>query len=73
MKYRLEFKHGFTNCGYLYCVILKALHGFQEVRALKSGDVEFFFKMFQMRFSKFSKFFRTTWNSPNQPIKLTQK
>ena len=25
MKYRSEFKHGFTNCGCLHCFILKAL------------------------------------------------
>ena len=30
MKYRSEFKHGFTNRGYLQCSILKALHGFHE-------------------------------------------
>ena len=25
MKYRSEFKHGFTNCGCLHCFIVKAL------------------------------------------------
>ena len=55
MKYRSEFKHGFTNRGYLHCAILKALHGFQEKGAHKSRVCKFFFKMFQMRFSRFSK------------------
>ena len=54
MKYRSEFKHGFTNRGYLHCAILKALHVFQEKRACKSRDMQFFFKMFQMRFSRSS-------------------
>ena len=30
------------NRGYLHCAILKALHGFQEKRALKSRDMQFF-------------------------------
>ena len=29
--------------------------------------------MFQMRFSRFSKCLKTTWNSPEQPAELTQK
>ena len=42
MKYRSKFKHCFTNRGYLHCVILKALHGFQEKGAHKSRDMQFF-------------------------------
>ena len=30
MKYRSEFKHGFTNCSSFHCPILKALHSFQK-------------------------------------------
>ena len=30
MKYRSEFKHGFTNRDCLQCAILKALHCFQK-------------------------------------------
>ena len=48
--------NGFTNCGCLHCAILKALHGFQEKRAHKSRDMQFFlhyvqneiFKIFKM-------------------------
>ena len=40
MKYRSECKHGFTNRGRLHCAILKALHSFQEKRALKSRDMQ---------------------------------
>ena len=29
MKYKSEFKHGFTNRCCLHCAILKALHSFQ--------------------------------------------
>ena len=44
------------NRGYLHCAILKALHGFQEKRALKLRDMQFFlqnvlnkiFKIFKM-------------------------
>ena len=43
MKYRSKFKHGFTNRGNLHCAILKALHGFQEKRAHRSRDIQFFF------------------------------
>ena len=56
MKYRSEFKHGFTNRGYMHCTILKVLHVFQEKRAPKSSDMQFFlqnvpneiFKIFKM-------------------------
>ena len=56
MKYRSEFKHGFTNRGCLHCAILKALHDFKEKRAHKSRDNQFFlgnvqnqiFKIFKM-------------------------
>ena len=56
MKYRSGFKHCFTNRGYLHCAILKALHSFQEKRAHKSRDMQFFlqnvpneiFKIFKM-------------------------
>ena len=55
-----------TNRGYLHCAILKALHGFQEKRALKSRDMKFFlqnapneiFKIFKM-FQSNMKFTRT--------------
>ena len=65
MKYRSEFKHDFTNRGYLHCAILKALHGFQEKRAHKSWDMQFFiqnvpdeiFKIFKM-FKNNTKFTR---------------
>ena len=33
IKYRSEFKHGFTNRGCLHCAILKALRGFQEKKS----------------------------------------
>ena len=35
MKYRSEFKHGFTNSDYLHFAILKALHSFQVKRDQK--------------------------------------
>ena len=75
MKYRSEFKHGFTNRDCLQCAILKVLHGVQEK---KSPNVKgyaifsIFFKIFQMRFSKFSKCLKTTLNSPERPAELTQ-
>ena len=72
MKYRSEFKHGFTNPGYLHCAILNPLHGFKEKRALKERDMQFFLQNIQMRFSRFSKCLKTTWNSPEQPAGLTQ-
>ena len=42
IKCRSEFKHGFTNRGCLHRAILKALHGFQEKRAHRSRDMQFF-------------------------------
>ena len=67
MKYRSEFKHGFTNCGCLHCAILKALHGFQRKRTHKSRDMQFFFqnvqngifKIFNM-FKNYMKFTRAS-------------
>ena len=56
MKYRSEFKHGFTDRGYLHCATLITLHGFQEKRAHRSKHMLFFlqnvpneiFKIFKM-------------------------
>ena len=71
MKHRSEFKHGFTNRDYLHCAILKALHGFEgKKEPISQGICNIFFKMFKMRFSKYLK---TTWNSPEQSAELTQK
>ena len=40
VKYRSEVKHGYTNRGYLHCVILKPLHCFKENRAHKARDMQ---------------------------------
>ena len=54
MKYRSKFKHDFNNRGYLHCAILKALHSFQEKRANKSRDMQFFLQNVQNEiFKKF--------------------
>ena len=58
MKYRSEFKHDFTNLGCLYCAILKALHSFQEKRAHKSRDMQFFFQNLQNEIFKIFKIFK---------------
>ena len=58
MKYRSEFKHGFTNRGCLQCAILKALNGFQEKRAHKSGDMQFFLQNVQNKIFKIFKMFK---------------
>ena len=42
MKYRSEFKHGFTNRDCLHCAILKALHGFKEKSPHRTTDIQFF-------------------------------
>ena len=72
MKYRSEFEHGFTTCRRLYCTSLKSLHGFKEKTAHNTHAI-FSFKMFKVRFSRFWKCLKTTWNSLEQPAKLTQK
>ena len=59
MKYT-ELKHGFTNRGCLNCDILKALHGFQEKSSQVKNYEIFFFKMFQMRFLRYSNCLKTT-------------
>ena len=54
--YRTPLVAASPNRVYLHCAILKALHSFQEKRALKSSDMQFFlqnfpneiFKMFKM-------------------------
>ena len=58
MKYRSEFKHGFTNHGCLNCATLKVLHGFQEKRAHKSRDMQFFFQNVQNEIFKIFKMFK---------------
>ena len=45
-----KFKHGFTNQTYLHSAIPKALHGFQEKRAQKSKDMQFFLQNVQNHF-----------------------
>ena len=60
MKYRSEFKHGLPNRGCLHCAILKTLHRCQEKNPLSQGIRNFFFKMFQMSFSRFLKCLETT-------------
>ena len=56
MKNRPEFKHDFTNRSYLHGAILKALHGFQEKRAHKSRDMQFFLQNVQNDFKIFRMF-----------------
>ena len=58
MKYRSEFKHGFTNPGYLHCAILKSLYGFKEKRALKARDMQFFLQNIQNKIFKIFKMFK---------------
>ena len=58
MKYRSEFKHGFTNRGCLHCAILKALHGVQEKRAHKSMDMQFSPQNVQNEIYKIFKIFK---------------
>ena len=58
MKYRSKCKHGFTNRGCLYCDILKALHGFQEKRAHKSRDIQFFLQNAHNEIFKILKIFK---------------
>ena len=70
--YRTPLGAASPNRGYLHCAILKDLHAFKEKDALRHGTCVFFFKMFQMRFSRFSKCLKTTWNSPEQPAELTK-
>ena len=57
----------------MHCAIVKALHGFQEKKAHKSRDMQFFLQNVQNEIFKIFKTFKTTWNSPEQHAKLTQK
>ena len=72
------------NRGYLHCAILKALHGFQEKRALKSKDMQFFlqnvpneifkiFKMFEnnMKFTRATCWINSKISDRDQNTKLT--
>ena len=61
MKYRSEFKHGFTNRGYLHRAILKALHVFQEKRACKSKDMQFFLQNVPNEIFKSFRMFENNW------------
>ena len=59
MKYRSEFKYGVTNHGCLHCATLKALYGKKKEPA-KQEICIFSFRMFKMRFSRFSNFWKKT-------------
>ena len=58
MKYRSEFKHGFTNRACLHCAVLKALHGFKEKRADKASHMQFFLQNVQNEIFKILKLFK---------------
>ena len=58
MKYRSEFKHGFTNRDCLHCAILKALHGFREKRVHKARDMQFFLQNVQNEIFQILKMFK---------------
>ena len=68
LKFRWKFNHYSKNPGCLQCAILKVLYGFKKTRA--NGAKYFSFKICEMRFLRSLK---GTWNSPEQPVKLTQK
>ena len=54
MKYRSEFKHDFTNRGYLHCAaILKALNGSQEKNPRSQEICNFFSKYSKWDFKDF--------------------
>ena len=55
LKFRSRFNHTFTNHGCLHYAIPKTLYSFKEKRAGKQGIVNFCFKFFKMRFSRFWK------------------
>ena len=62
--YKTPPKTASPNRGFLHCAVLKALHSFQEKKEPSSQTIcKFFFKMFCIRFSLFSKCLKTTWNS----------
>ena len=58
MKYRLEFKHGFTDRGCLQSAILKISYDIQEKRAYKSKDIQFFLQNVQNEIFKILKMFK---------------
>ena len=55
-KYRLEFKHGFSNSGCLRCAIQKA---FKEKRVHKARDMQFFLHSAQNEILKLLKMFKS--------------
>ena len=53
VKYRSEVKHGYTNRGYLHCVILNLYIVLRKIEPIRQEICKFYFKMFKMRFSRF--------------------
>ena len=47
VKFRLKFNHGFTNHGYLYSAVWKALHNVKIKRAQEARHNQFFFQNVQ--------------------------
>ena len=64
LKFRWKFDHGFTNHGYLHCVILKPLYSFKVKRVHKVKD--------QFLICDLPNIQKTIWNWPEQP-KLATK
>ena len=60
LKFRSKLIHDFTNHGCFHSVIPKYLYGFKGKRAHEVKVVNFSFKMFKMRLSRFLKCLKTT-------------
>ena len=57
-------------CTVLFCKIYTV---FRKKELTSQGICNFSFKMFKIRFSRFSKCLKTTLDSPEKPAELTQK
>ena len=66
-----QINHDFTSHGWLNCAILKAFYDFKVTQSHEVRD--FKMRVFNMNFLRSSKYLKTTQNSSEQPVELTQK
>ena len=61
----------FSNHGCLHCAFLKALYGFKgKKEPTRQVIISFSFKIFKVKFLRFSKCLKTIWNSLGQLVEL---
>lgn len=72
-KSKAKFNLGFTNHCRWHYAILKAFCGLKGARGYETRGSQFLFQNLQNEIFEIFKVFKKIWNSPQEPVELTQK